>query len=63
MTARYQHGSPAATFSTPLDVDDVTTLGVPAGYVLSEDDRALARPGAELASRIGLNPRAGIGRS
>jgi hypothetical protein len=29
---------------------------VPAGYVLSEDDRALARPGAEFASRIGLTP-------
>ena|SRR5258708_2568433 len=40
----------------PLDVDDVTTLGVPAGYILSEDDRALARPVAEFASRIGLTP-------
>jgi hypothetical protein len=34
----------------------VTTLGVSAGYVLSEDDRALARPGTEFAARIGLTP-------
>jgi hypothetical protein len=47
---------PGGYFLDPLDVDDVTTLGVPAGYVLSEDDRALARPGAEFASRIGLTP-------
>jgi hypothetical protein len=47
---------PGGYFLDPLDVDDVTTLGVPAGYVLSKDDRALARPGAEFASRIGLTP-------
>jgi pimeloyl-ACP methyl ester carboxylesterase len=47
---------PGGYFLDPLDVDDVTTLGVPAGYVLSEDDRALARPGAEFAARIGLIP-------
>ena len=47
---------PGGYFLDPLEVDDVTTLGVPAGYVLSEDDRALARPGAEFASRIGLTP-------
>jgi pimeloyl-ACP methyl ester carboxylesterase len=47
---------PGGYFTDPLDVDDVTTLGVPAGYVLSEDDRALARPGAEFAARIGLTP-------
>ena len=29
---------------------------VPAGYILSEDDRALARPGTEFAARIGLTP-------
>ena len=37
-------GPPAAARGRPhsdaLDVDDVTGLGVPVGYVLSEDDRA-----------------------
>ena len=47
---------PGGYFVDPLDVDDVTTLGVPAGYILSEDDRALARPGTEFAARIGLTP-------
>jgi pimeloyl-ACP methyl ester carboxylesterase len=47
---------PGGYFLDPLDVDDITTLGVSAGYVLSEDDRALARPGTEFASRIGLTP-------
>jgi pimeloyl-ACP methyl ester carboxylesterase len=47
---------PGGYFTDPLDVGDVTTLGVPAGYVLSEDDRALARPGTEFAARIGLTP-------
>jgi hypothetical protein len=45
---------PGGYFLDPLDVDDVTTLGVSAEYILSEDDRVLARPGAEFASRIGL---------
>ncbi|MEV4175390.1 alpha/beta hydrolase [Nonomuraea sp. NPDC049709] len=47
---------PGAYFLQALDVDDVTTLGLPAAYVLSENDRALARPGDELAARIGLTP-------
>ena len=47
---------PGGYFLDALDVDDVTTLGVPAGYILSEDDGSLARPGAELAARIGLTP-------
>ena len=47
---------PGGYFTDPLDVGDVTTLGVSAGYVLSEDDRALARPGTEFAARIGLTP-------
>jgi pimeloyl-ACP methyl ester carboxylesterase len=48
---------PGAYFLEALDVDDVTTLGVPTAYVLSENDLALARPGDELAARIGLTPR------
>ena len=47
---------PGGYFTDPIDVGDVTTLGVPAGYVLSEDDRTLARPGTEFAARIGLTP-------
>jgi len=47
---------PGGYFLDPIDVGDVTTLGVPAGYILSEDDQALARPGTEFATRIGLIP-------
>jgi pimeloyl-ACP methyl ester carboxylesterase len=47
---------PGGYFLDPIDVGDVTTLGVAAGYVLSEDDQALARPGTEFAARIGLTP-------
>jgi pimeloyl-ACP methyl ester carboxylesterase len=47
---------PGGYMVDPLDVDDVTTLGVPAGYLLSEDDQTLARPGTEFAARIGLTP-------
>ena len=47
---------PGGYFLDPIDVGDVTTLGVPVGYILSEDDRALARPGIEFAARIGLTP-------
>jgi pimeloyl-ACP methyl ester carboxylesterase len=47
---------PGGYFLDPIGVGDVTTLGVPAGYVLSQDDRALARPGTEFAARIGLTP-------
>jgi len=47
---------PGGYFVDPIDFGDITTLGVPAGYVLSEYDRALARPGTEFAARIGLTP-------
>lgn len=47
---------PGHYFLDSLDVDDVTTLGVPLQYILSDDDRALARPGTEFAARIGLTP-------
>jgi pimeloyl-ACP methyl ester carboxylesterase len=39
-----------------LDVPDVTTLGIPALYILSEDDQALPRSGREYAARLGLEP-------
>jgi pimeloyl-ACP methyl ester carboxylesterase len=48
---------PGAYFLEALHVDDVTTLNVPSAYVLSENDLALARPGEELAGRIGLTPQ------
>ncbi|MFF2525374.1 alpha/beta fold hydrolase [Streptomyces liangshanensis] len=41
-----------------LDLPDVTTLGVPLAYVLSENDRGLGRPGAgtDFARRLGVAP-------
>jgi hypothetical protein len=47
---------PGTYFLEALDVPDVTTQGIPAAFVLSENDNVLARPGAELAARIGLTP-------
>ena len=49
--------TPGAYFREALDVDDVTTLGIPAAYILAENDQALARPGNEFATRIGLTPQ------
>ena len=39
-----------------LDVPSVIEVGLPARYILSEDDRALPRPGSEFAARLGLEP-------
>lgn len=39
-----------------LDVPAVTEAGLPAAYLLGADDRSLARPGAEFAARLGLDP-------
>jgi hypothetical protein len=47
---------PGAYFTEAIDVDDVTASSVPAAYVLSVNDLGLARPGIELAARIGLTP-------
>jgi pimeloyl-ACP methyl ester carboxylesterase len=47
---------PGAYFLDALDVPTVAELGIPALYVLGEDDRALPRPGAEFAARLGLEP-------
>lgn len=47
---------PGAYFLEAIDVPAVTTAGIPAAYVASEDDRALGRPGAEFAARLGLTP-------
>ncbi|MCT9931865.1 alpha/beta hydrolase [Planotetraspora sp. A-T 1434] len=47
---------PGAYFADALDIPEVTTLGIPARYVLSEDDRAMPRSGHEFAARLGLEP-------
>jgi pimeloyl-ACP methyl ester carboxylesterase len=39
-----------------LDVPPVTKTGLNAAYVLCADDVALARPGAEFAARLGVEP-------
>lgn len=39
-----------------LDVDEVTTVGLDAAYVLGENDNSLAKPGAEFAGRLGVTP-------
>ncbi|MEU6343742.1 alpha/beta hydrolase [Streptomyces sp. NPDC046977] len=47
---------PGNYFLDALDVPTVPELGIPALYILGEDDRALPRPGAEFAARLGLEP-------
>jgi pimeloyl-ACP methyl ester carboxylesterase len=47
---------PGNYFLDALDVPNVAELGIPALYVLGADDRALPRPGAEFAARLGLEP-------
>jgi pimeloyl-ACP methyl ester carboxylesterase len=47
---------PGGYFLDSLDVPDMITLGIPTRYVLSEDDRALPRPGHEYAERLGGEP-------
>ncbi|WP_330172115.1 alpha/beta hydrolase [Streptomyces sp. NBC_01498] len=47
---------PGNYFLDALDVPTVTELGIPALYILGEDDHALPRPGAEFAARLGLEP-------
>jgi len=40
-----------------VDGPSVVDLGIPARYILGAQDISLARPGAEFAARIGLQPR------
>ncbi|MEV2213586.1 alpha/beta hydrolase [Streptomyces sp. NPDC050997] len=47
---------PGDYFLDSLDVPDVSELGIPALYILGEDDHALPRPGTEFAARLGLEP-------
>ncbi|MFC4587655.1 alpha/beta fold hydrolase [Sphaerisporangium corydalis] len=47
---------PGGYFLDALDDPGVSEPGVPALYILGQDDRALPRPGAEFAARLGLEP-------
>jgi pimeloyl-ACP methyl ester carboxylesterase len=47
---------PGAYMLDALDVVDFAAADVPITYLLAENDRALAAPGAELAARVGVNP-------
>jgi pimeloyl-ACP methyl ester carboxylesterase len=47
---------PGNYFLDRLDAPPVTELGIPALYILSEDDHTLPWPGTEYAARLGLEP-------
>jgi len=47
---------PGKYMSDPLDVAEVTTLGLPTAYILAQDDLALPLPGAQFAARLGAEP-------
>lgn len=48
---------PGCYMTDALDVPPVTAAGIDASYVLGSDDTSLARPGAEFAARLGVEPR------
>jgi pimeloyl-ACP methyl ester carboxylesterase len=47
---------PGGYMTGSLDLPPVTKIGLDAAYVLCAGDIALARPGAEFAARLGLDP-------
>ncbi|MET8642862.1 alpha/beta fold hydrolase [Streptomyces sp. NPDC004096] len=47
---------PGGYMTDSLDVPPVTKIGLDAAYVQCADDIALARPGAEFAARLGVEP-------
>jgi pimeloyl-ACP methyl ester carboxylesterase len=47
---------PGGYMTDSLDLPPVTKIGLDAAYVLCADDIALARPGAEFAARLGVDP-------
>lgn len=47
---------PGGYMTDSLDVPPVTKIGLDAAYVQCADDNALARPGAEFAARLGVEP-------
>lgn len=46
--------SPGRYFLDPYDGPDPAASGIPTRYLLAKDDRGLARPGTELAARLGV---------
>ena len=46
---------PGGYFLDALDID-AASLGIPAAYIASDSDRAMPRPGAEFATRLGVKP-------
>lgn len=47
---------PGRYMTDSLDLPPVTKIGLDAAYVLCADDISLARPGAEFAARLGIDP-------
>jgi pimeloyl-ACP methyl ester carboxylesterase len=47
---------PGGYMTGSLDLPPVTKIGLDAAYLLCADDFALARPGAEFAARLGVDP-------
>jgi len=47
---------PGGYMTDSLDLPPVTEVGLDSAYVLCADDIALARPGAEFAARLGVDP-------
>jgi pimeloyl-ACP methyl ester carboxylesterase len=47
---------PGGYMTDSLDLPPVTKVGLDAAYVMCADDIALARPGAEFAGRLGVDP-------
>ena len=56
LVARMLLPQPGGYMVDSLDVPPVTAIGLDAAYVLCAGDIALARPGAEFAARIGVEP-------
>jgi pimeloyl-ACP methyl ester carboxylesterase len=52
---------PGGYMTGSLDLPPVTKIGLDAAYVLCADDIALARPGAEFAARLGVDPLVVLG--
>ena len=48
---------PGGYLTDSLDLPPVTKIGLDAAYLLCADDVALARPGAEFATRLGVDPK------
>ena len=52
---------PGGYMTGSLDLPPVTKIGLDAAYLLCADDIALARPGAEFAARLGVDPLVVLG--